>query len=92
MQLEADTPVRAVSDCVACSFEEGIALLDTRTNSYFTLNSVGQFIWSEIQVPISFAQVVARVCDVFDVDPALCQSDVRRLLTDLESKQLVQLG
>ncbi|TGV81338.1 PqqD family protein, partial [Mesorhizobium sp. M00.F.Ca.ET.158.01.1.1] len=41
--------VSATKDAVACEFGEGLALLNLKSNIYYSLNGVGAFIWDLIQ-------------------------------------------
>ena len=38
-------------ECVSCEVEDGIAILDLRSNTYFSLDPVGAAIWDRMAVP-----------------------------------------
>ena len=40
-------------ECVSCAVEDGIAILDLRSNTYFSLDPVGAAIWDRMAAPAS---------------------------------------
>ena len=61
--------VSATKDAVACEFGNGLALLDMRSNIYYSLNSVGAYIWELIQEPKSIAEIRSAVLERYNVEP-----------------------
>lgn len=45
---EPDARFRARDGVMACSFADGVALLDARSNTYFSLDGVGTVIWQAL--------------------------------------------
>ena len=70
---------------------DGIALLDLRTNEYFTLNGVGAFLWRELQAPQGRAELIGAVLAEYDTDPASCAGDIDVMLGDLIAAKLVEV-
>ena len=83
--------VTATSDAVACEFGNGLALLNLQSNIYYSLNSVGAYIWELIQEPRPVADIRAAVLTRYDVDPARCKADVDGLLKGLAEAGLARL-
>ncbi len=80
----------AAVGCVECEFGGGVAILDTRSNMYYSMNEVGRFIWQQVQTPATPSTITKLVADEFEVDPSVCGPDVDRLLASLESNGLVK--
>ena len=38
-------------ECVSCKVEDGIAILDLRSNTYFSLDPVGAAVWDRMAAP-----------------------------------------
>lgn len=76
--------------CVECAFGDGVAILDTASNKYFSLNSVGQFIWKQLSSPVTTTDIIARVSSEYGVQPSQCADDVRKLLDDLAAHKLIR--
>ncbi|MER8622375.1 PqqD family protein [Mesorhizobium sp. M0478] len=83
--------VSASEDAVACEFGNGLALLDMRSNIYYSLNSVGAYIWELIQEPRPISEIRSAVLDRYNVDPERCKADVDGLLKGLADAGLARL-
>ncbi|MER8660976.1 PqqD family protein [Mesorhizobium sp. M0761] len=81
----------ASKDAVACEFGNGLALLDMRSNIYYSLNSVGAYIWELIQEPRPISEIRSAVLDRYNVDPERCKADVDGLLKGLADAGLARL-
>lgn len=83
--------VVATSDAVACEFGSGLALLNLKSNIYYSLNSVGAYIWELIQEPRSILDIRNAVLTRYDVDAGRCKADVDGLLKGLAEAGLARL-
>jgi hypothetical protein len=83
--------VSASKDAVACEFGNGLALLDMRSNIYYSLNSVGAYIWELIQEPKPIAEIRSAVLERYNVEPERCKADVNGLLKGLADAGLARL-
>ncbi len=92
LDLAAETRVRSAEAAVGCPLGSGIAILDMRTNTYFSLNAVGAFVWAQMLQPIAVSDLCDRVEATFAVDRARCESDVRGLLADLVAHRLAEVA
>ncbi|MBZ9798830.1 PqqD family protein [Mesorhizobium sp. ES1-4] len=83
--------VSATKDAVACEFGEGLALLNLKSNIYYSLNGVGAFIWEMIQEPKPIADIRSAVVARYNVDAERCKADVEALLKGLAENGLARL-
>jgi len=83
--------VSASKDAVACEFGNGLALLDMRSNIYYSLNSVGAYIWELIQEPKPISEIRNAVLERYNVEPERCKADVDGLLKGLADAGLARL-
>ncbi|MER9402760.1 PqqD family protein [Mesorhizobium caraganae] len=81
----------ASKDAVACEFGNGLALLDMRSNIYYSLNSVGAYIWELIQEPRPIVEIRSAVLERYNVEPERCKADVDGLLKGLADAGLARL-
>ncbi|TGQ65561.1 MAG: PqqD family protein [Mesorhizobium sp.] len=81
----------ATGDAVACEFGNGLALLNLKSNIYYSLNGVGAFIWDLIQEPRPIADIRSAVLARYNVDPERCEADVDALLRGLVENGLARL-
>lgn len=76
---------------VSTELGEGLALLDLRSNVYFSLSEVGTVIWQAIQEPATRDDLVTRVTELYDVAPEECAPDIDALLGELLDANLIDL-
>ncbi|WP_027052706.1 PqqD family protein [Mesorhizobium erdmanii] len=87
---EHDT-VSAIKDAVACQFGDGLALLNLKSNIYYSLNGVGAFIWELIQEPKTIGDIQGAVLERYNVDAERCKADVDALLKGMAENGLARL-
>lgn len=83
--------VSATKDAVVCEFGGGLALLNLKSNIYYSLNSVGAYIWELIQEPKPISEIHSAVLARYNVDPERCKADVDGLLKNLADCGLARL-
>jgi hypothetical protein len=84
--------IKAAPGCIPCAFGDGIAIFDTNSNSYFSMNAVGEFVWSMLDQPIALSDIVDRVAERYRIDRDHCEGDIRRLVDDLAANHLVTVS
>jgi Coenzyme PQQ synthesis protein D (PqqD) len=89
--LELETKVLASKDVLSAELGGEISLLNVKSGVYFTLNSVGASVWRQIHEPKSLVEIKRRLLEEYDVDAPRCESDLRRLVEELQSLGLVEL-
>ena len=83
--------VAAVKGHVFCELDGEAVILQFRTGTYYGLNPVGCVVWTFIQEPRTFGQIVSKLTADFDVELARCQADLQVLLRDLSNAGLVEV-
>lgn len=64
-------------------------LLDPALGCSYTLNPVGTLIWKMLDGQQTLENIVAVLCDSYEVEPEQAHQDIERLLADLRANQLV---
>jgi Coenzyme PQQ synthesis protein D (PqqD) len=59
-------------------------------NSIYTLNSVGSVLWEFMNQGHTIPDMVARICDEFEVTADQAQKDIEMFISSLITEQLVQ--
>lgn len=77
-------------DVVSTDIGEGTALLDMATNTYFSLNEVGAFIWSLLATPRTRFDLLDAVTSEFEVGSEACAADIDRLIGELRDAALIR--
>jgi hypothetical protein len=78
-------------DCVSCAVEDGVAILDLKSNTYFSLDEVGTSIWDRMANPASLDDLTNTVVSEYDVAPEECRGDIKDLLDDMLKNGLIQV-
>lgn len=81
------TPVKSV---VVADLSYGLALLETQSNIYFSLNSVGADIWRLLAKGLCESQIVSEIAAEYAAEPAIIEADVAALLSDLLAAGLIR--
>jgi hypothetical protein len=88
--MDDATRYSASPDCEVAPFGDGVAILDLRSNTYFSMNASGRIAFEALRQPLTRGEVVARVAAHYGIEPAACDADVARLLDDLAAHRLVE--
>ena len=91
--INLDSIVVVSSDQVSGDLQEGnLAILNLKDGVYYGLNSVGSRIWSLLQAPISVAEIRDTLLAEYNVEPDVCTRELIDLLSNLSSKQLIEVN
>ncbi|WP_375206970.1 PqqD family protein [Hyphococcus sp.] len=74
---------------VAAPVPEGVAILNTQTNRYYTLNSVGEYIWRGLCDGQTSDVIIAGLAETYDVEASRAEADLSALLSQLENAGLI---
>ena len=81
------------SEILSTEMDGEVVMMDVDQGSYFSLSSgVGATIWSLLESPISTAQIITGVCEVYNTTPNECSKDVEGFVEQLQKQQLVKLA
>jgi hypothetical protein len=89
--LSDSTVMVAAGDVLVSDFGGELVLLNLRDGVYYGLDDVGARIWALLKRPVTLAVIRNAVVAEYDVDPELCNRDVRSLVGDLAAKGLVEV-
>jgi hypothetical protein len=79
-------------DLVVEAVDDEFLILDLRHNTYFGLNGVGRVIWQSIRAGETFDQIVAGICDVYDVEPGEARADACAFISEIVDKRLATVA
>ena len=82
----------AVSDHLCCELNGEAVILSIGTGKYYGVNSVGSFIWSLVQQPISFTDIEAALMKEFEVGEEVCRKETTAFLERMKSEGLLSVS
>lgn len=84
---------RVNPECIVCAYGNGLAILDSNSSEYYSIDQVGATIWSAIQNAsdqgAEIDSIVAAVVKEFDVPERTARADIQTFVTALEGARLV---
>jgi hypothetical protein len=83
--------ISVTKEAVHCDVEEEVVILSMKDGVYYGLNSVGAFIWNQIQKPQKVEKIRNAILEEFDVDKGECEADLMELLGELLEKDLIEV-
>ena len=66
-------------------------IFNTQYEKYYGLNDVGTRVWALIQEPKTVGEIVNVVTQEYDVEPERFERDLKKLLQDLQSANLIEI-
>jgi hypothetical protein len=92
LPVSASTPVVAVGDLLTTEFGPEIVILNLRDGVYYSVENTGTRVWQLLQEPTTVQAVCDAIATEYEVPAAVCEEDVRALISTLAARGLVQVG
>lgn len=90
-QIPKDIPLVTASSAISTDLEGEAVILDTDASEYYGLNEVGTRIWTLLEEPKTFEELVSALLEEYDVDRDQCEEDVSKLLRQMMEKDLLNV-
>ena len=88
--IDRSATLRRNDNHVAAPLEETLVMMDIEAGRYYMLDAVASFVWERLAEPTPVADLVASLCDRYDVSSERCEADILPFLTELHEKGLVE--
>jgi Coenzyme PQQ synthesis protein D (PqqD) len=66
-----------------------LVMLSIGASRYYGLNSVGARIWELLEMPMTVAQICARLCEEYKVEAPECETEVLKFANELVHNGIV---
>jgi hypothetical protein len=99
--MPSDQPPTAIGDdtlvCRGTSILTGgvsgeTVMMSVKSGRYYGLDDIGSAIWQRLEAPRRFGDLVDQLAADYDADRATIVGDVRALLAEMATHDLVKLG
>lgn len=87
--MNRDTYPRANRQVIGRNVEDEAVLVLPRAGQVKVLNEVGALIWQLCDGEHSIAQIVAAVCQEYDIEPEQAEADTLRFLEALAQREMI---
>jgi hypothetical protein len=91
MTLTLDTLLRQHPDQVSAEADGEVLMMHIETGTYYELNEVASFIWTQISEPKRVAEITAAIQAEFEVEEARCQDDALSFLKSMIEDGVVEV-
>lgn len=90
--LNPNSRIKVSEDQVSSYVAGEAVILNLKTGTYHSLNSVGARIWQLIQEPQMMRDILNTIVTEYDVEISVCERDLQELLNQLESAHLIEIS
>lgn len=90
--LTLDSVVVAAQGQISNKIQNETVVLDLQRGEYHGLEGVGPRIWEIIQTPQKISAVRDVILSEYDVSAAECEKDLLGVLTDMQSRGLIEVS
>ena len=88
--MAMDSKVRVPDHVLARSVDNDLVLLNLDNEHYYGLDEVGATMWDAVTKAETVAEAVQALLALYEIDADTLQHDVENLLTDLQTRGLVE--
>ena len=85
-------PMVRTNEVVESRIEDTIIMMSVQSGNYFTLENTGGRIWTLLEKPCTFDEVVASLMDEYDVSKEVCEADLAQLLGKMMEHDLIRFA
>jgi len=75
---DSTQPIRRREDVATASFGDDLVALDINGGAYFSFNTTAAYVWELLAKARTFDALCGDVAAAFEVEDALCRTEVRR--------------
>lgn len=89
--ISGRSTVVASRNQISSNLGEEIFICNFETGRYYGLNGVGALVWNLLQEAKTVNDIRDAILDEYDVEPDLCERDLRALLQRLTAEELIEV-
>jgi hypothetical protein len=89
--ISIDSIVYKMEDFISTNMDNEKVLMSIKNNKYYNLGQIGGVIWDQINSPVSVADLVTILIEIYDVTYAECKEHVINFLELLAKEGLIHI-
>tara|TARA_R110002012_G_scaffold317053_2_gene532842 strand:+ start:70 stop:384 length:315 start_codon:yes stop_codon:yes gene_type:complete len=90
MTLSSTTLLQRSPDMVAANLDGDLVMMNEKLGRYYGISGVGARAWELLETPASIDDLVANLCQEYDIDSDTCHQDIARFAHDLMKVNLIE--
>ena len=83
--------IKRTTNQVCCELGSESIILNMESGTYFSVDEVGARIWALIERPMSVAAIRDAIVAEYDVDPGVCERDLRTFIEGMDAAGLIEV-
>ncbi|MCB9139778.1 MAG: PqqD family protein [Caldilineaceae bacterium] len=87
--LTSSSIVSRADDVLAANVDNELVMIRLESDGYFGLDEIGRRIWELLDEARTVDAICSSLLEEYDVQPADCEADVLRFLSELEEHGVV---
>jgi len=91
MGIQSEDKLIRIQDLLSTELDQETVLMSIDAGAYYGLGGVAQSIWRLLAEPLTFAELIARLVEQYQVSPESCAVDVKRFLLKLQAEGLLRV-
>ncbi|SFT85437.1 PqqD family peptide modification chaperone [Halomonas saccharevitans] len=91
MKIDINCTVRRNPDILTAVIDDEIVMMSADQGQYFGLSNIGAHIWNMTEDPISVEELIAMLCQSYDVSAQTCKDDTLPFLNNMIDSGLMEV-
>jgi hypothetical protein len=76
---------------LSTELDQETVLMSIDAGAYYGLKGTAQCIWEQLETPLTFSALVARLVEEYQVTPEACAADLCGFLAEMEREGLLRV-
>lgn len=90
--ITVDSKIQRKPTCLETELDDETIIMQLKTGQISSMAGTGREIWTRLSEPICFGDLIDYLVGEFDVERDTCVADVTRFLSELEGRDLIEIG
>ncbi len=89
-ELSLDSRIQRSSEPMQAELDNELVMMSVERGSYYGLDPVGSKIWELLEEPMTVRELIDKLLEIYEVDPATCEKETLEFLASMEKEQLLE--
>lgn len=91
-EITGASVIRRNPDLLSVEMDGDLVMMSIETGNYFGVSGIGPTVWEFLEDPRRFDDIVAEICDNFEVERETASADLRVFVASLAENGMVEVG
>lgn len=86
-----DDRLSRTENMLATELDQETVLMSIDAGAYYGLEGTARSIWESLETPLTYAALVARLVEEYQVAPEICSAELELFLAEMEREGLLRV-